>query len=168
MGEATRNRLLVALIVVSLGVAVLAFVTRGVEPEDRVAALHERLRCPTCKTVSIADSPAEAAAGMRQIVEEQVAAGRSDDEIIDYFEARYGRWVLLDPPRRGPTLALWLLPVVALTVAAGLVLRRIRSGTAPELESLADEELDLVEAAKHQRLAQRSANAAESDEDDQP
>ncbi len=168
MGEATRNRLLVALIVASLGVATLGFVTRGVEPEDRVAALQERLRCPTCKTVSIADSTAEAAAGMRQIVAEQVAAGRSDGEIIDYFEARYGRWVLLDPPRRGSTLALWLLPVLALTVAAGLVLRRIRSGPAPGPGSLEDEELDLIEAAKHQRLAQRSADAAESEEDDQP
>lgn len=107
-----------------LAVAVIGLVT-GSRPEpDRALQLQRQLRCPVCTTVSIAESGSETAAAMRRTVTEQVAAGRSDQQIIGYFRARYGDWVLLDPPARGATLWLWLLPVAVAVLGAAVVLTR--------------------------------------------
>lgn len=121
-------------IVVLLAVAVGGLVMRGPGTGDRAYELEQRLRCPVCKSVSIADSPSDTAEAMREVVTQQVAAGRTDQQIIDFFRARYGDWVLLDPPAEGPTLLLWLLPVVAALVG-GFVLfaRRDRSPPPPPL-----------------------------------
>ena len=78
MPERAAQRLLAALIVALIAAAAVIMLTSGDEPRDRAYALEQRLRCPTCKTVSIAESPSETAAGMRRIVAQQVAAGRSD------------------------------------------------------------------------------------------
>ena len=96
---------------------------------DRVEQLGQGIRCPVCQAESIADSPSTTAQQMMDVVREQVAAGRSDDEVRAHFSARYGRWVLLDPGVTGQTLALWVLP---LFVAAG--------GIAVVRRQLADEE----------------------------
>ncbi|GAA3858248.1 cytochrome c-type biogenesis protein [Amycolatopsis tucumanensis] len=101
-----------------LGVVAVQLLTAPDTPGDRAYQLEQRLRCPVCKSVSIAESPSETATAMRQAVQEQVTAGRSDQEVVDYFRARYGDWVLLDPPAHGRTLLLWLLPAVG--VLAGL------------------------------------------------
>lgn len=128
-----RNRLLhaslLAAIVALLAVAVIGMLATGSTTKDRAYKLEQRLRCPVCQSVSIADSPAETAQAMRIAVAEQVAAGRSDEQIIDYFRARYGDWVLLDPPATGPTLLVWLLPLAgaAIGTVALLTMRARRS-----------------------------------------
>ncbi len=86
-------------------------------PYDRVLELAGQIRCPQCQ-VSVADSNAAVAQTMRVIIAEQVEAGRSDDEILQYFVDRYGEWVLTKPRRSGSTLLLWLLPIIG--VGAGL------------------------------------------------
>ncbi|WP_226367015.1 cytochrome c-type biogenesis protein [Pseudonocardia sp. ICBG162] len=95
--------------------------------QDRVQELAERLRCPVCTSVSVAESPSDTAVAMRQVIEDQVAAGRSDDEIEAYFRARYGDWAVIDPPASGSTLLLWLLPVAATTAAGAALLLTRRS-----------------------------------------
>ena len=100
-------------------IVVVGLVTASRPPADRVEAVASRLRCPVCQTVSVAESPSETARAMQDIIVEQVADGRSDDQIIAFFVERYGPWVILDPPTSGPTLALWILP--GLVLAAGLV-----------------------------------------------
>ncbi len=135
-----RSRLLhafIALAVVTLfAVAVVGLINGGGPgSQDRAYELEQRLRCPVCKSVSIAESPSETAEVMRLAVAQQVTAGRSDEQIIDYFRARYGDWVLLDPPASGSTLPLWVLPFAG-AVAGGfalLVLRRRRTAAATDL-----------------------------------
>ena len=78
------------------------------------------IKCPVCQGEPIADSPSELAQDMMLEVERQVAEGKTNAEIIDFFTDRYGEGVLLDPPFEGRTLLLWVLPFVAL--AGGLVL----------------------------------------------
>ncbi len=117
---------------IAVAAAILALLTvallgldRGRPSGDRAYALERQLRCPVCTSVSIAESTSGTATAMRAGVEEQIAAGRSDQQIVDYFRARYGDWVLLDPPARGTTLLLWALPVGALVLGvAVLALRR--------------------------------------------
>lgn len=98
------------------------------EREHEIAA---SLRCPTCQGLSVADSSSPLSKSMRRIIGEQVAAGRSDDQVIGYFVDRYGEWVLLSPRADGRGWLVWALPVVAVLVglvAAGQLVRRRRPG----------------------------------------
>lgn len=120
-------------------VVVVGLVAGPTTRPDRVEAIGQSIRCPVCQAESIAASPSTTAREMMDVVREQVAAGRSDDEIRDYFVTRYGRWVLLDPGVDGQTVALWVLPLL---VAAGgiVVVRRQLADDEP-----AAEDDDLVE-----------------------
>ena len=119
--------LLIAMAAVALGVALAAVSTRPESLDDRAWAIEAQLRCPTCQGLSIADSPATSAVQMRALVREQLAAGGSDDAVRAFFVARYGRWILLDPPASGPDLALWLAPALIVAVGAAFVVRRARA-----------------------------------------
>ena len=105
---------------------------------DRVEQLGQGIRCPVCQAESIADSPSTTAQEMMDVVREQVAAGRSDDEVRAYFAERYGRWVLLDPGVTAQTLALWSLPALGLAAGVAIVRRQLAGdGPPPPDEELA-------------------------------
>jgi cytochrome c-type biogenesis protein CcmH len=116
---------------VVLAAVVVAGLAQGrPAPRDRAEALAARLRCPDCQSISVAESDSQTARAIRAEIGRLVAAGRSDQQVLDYFVARYGRWVLLDPPPRGATLLLWVLPVAALAAGVGVLVgyrRRARS-----------------------------------------
>jgi cytochrome c-type biogenesis protein CcmH len=80
-----------------------------------------------CQSQSIAESDADIARDMRNLIREQIAAGRSDQEIRDYLVARYGDFVLFEPPFKATTYVLWIGPFALLAVAlagVGLYFRR--------------------------------------------
>lgn len=109
--------------------------------EARARALSEGLRCLVCRNESIDESNAELARELRILVRERIAAGDSDEEVIDYLVGRYGEYVLLRPRADGINRVLWLAPPVMLLGALGvavLALRRRRRG-APEA-GLSEEE----------------------------
>lgn len=114
-----------------LTVAVIGLLTAAPTERDRATELERQLRCPVCTSVSIDESMSESAQVMRESVADQIAAGRTDQQIIDYFRARYGDWVLLDPPARGSTLLLWVLPPALAAVAALAVLLAARRSPDP-------------------------------------
>jgi len=100
-------------------------------PAQRVEHLATIVRCPTCSGVSVAQSEAPLARSARQEMERQVAAGRSDQDIEDYFIARYGDDALLTPRRGGAVRVAWVLPIGVAAVAVGVVVvgtRRWRRG----------------------------------------
>ncbi len=102
----------------------------------RAVKLSEKLRCLVCQNQSIADSNAELAQDLRRQIHEQIAAGKTDDEIVAYMVARYGDFVLYEPPFKATTALLWAGP--ALLVLGGFVgLARIlsarRAAVAPAL-----------------------------------
>ena len=74
--------------------------------DSRIRALQEKLRCLVCQNQTLADSNAELASDLRQHLREQVAAGRSDDQILDYLVQRYGDFVLYQPPFKATTALL--------------------------------------------------------------
>jgi len=92
------------------------------DPQARAQAIAAQLRCPVCQNESVADSPSELAAQMRTLIREKVAAGDTDQQIVDYFVSKYGEWILLEPPRRGLLWIVWLAPAVALLGGAYLTL----------------------------------------------
>lgn len=87
---------------------------------QREARLASTLRCMVCQNQTLAESNAPLAASMRGQILEQLRQGRSDDEIRDYFEQRYGAFVRYDPPFTAATWLLWLAPFALL--AAGLAM----------------------------------------------
>ncbi len=126
MSERLR-RWIGAIVTIALAAVVVVGIAIG-DPseEDRVRSLGARIKCPVCQGEPILDSPAETARAMMDIVAERVAAGESDEQIIDYFTERYGDGILLDPPVAGRTLLLWVLPFVALAAGVVLILGRRR------------------------------------------
>jgi cytochrome c-type biogenesis protein CcmH len=113
-----------------VAVITIGLVTSPPRPVDRVDALTQQLRCPVCQGESVADSPSDTARAIEEQVAELVAAGRTDREILDHYVARYGRWVLLDPPLRADTLALWVLPFVAVVAGVIVIASRRRQAAA--------------------------------------
>lgn len=111
-------------------ILVVGLLTAPSTPEDRVAELGARIRCPVCQNEAVIDSPSETARQMLAIIEEKVAAGESDRQIERFFIERYGDWVLLDPPMDGRFLLLWGLPLAALGLGAFAIARRRRSARA--------------------------------------
>lgn len=94
--------------------------------EADVMELSHKLRCLVCQNQSIAESNAPLALDLRDQVREQLAAGRSKNDVIDYLVARYGDFVLYDPPFKATTLLLWGGPVLLLVGGAGWLAWRLR------------------------------------------
>ena len=90
--------------------------------ESRARTLSRELRCVVCQNQSIDDSQAEVAHDMRIAVRERLSAGDSDKAVMGYMVARYGDYVLLEPPFKPRTLLLWLgAPLVLLVAGAALL-----------------------------------------------
>jgi cytochrome c-type biogenesis protein CcmH len=98
--------------------------------DDRTREIANELRCVVCQNLSVADSPSEMAQQMRAIVREQVQAGKTSDEIKEFFVSKYGEWVLLRPKTTGFSALLWILPYVVLGVGVLAALWFIRRWTA--------------------------------------
>jgi cytochrome c-type biogenesis protein CcmH len=94
--------------------------------EERARALSRQLRCLVCQNQSIDDSDADLARDLRQLVRERLVAGDSDAEIIAFLTARYGDFVLLQPPVKPATWGLWFGPLAVLVVAAGGIVVYLR------------------------------------------
>jgi cytochrome c-type biogenesis protein CcmH len=95
--------------------------------DARLKKLENELRCLVCQNQTLADSNAELAADLRREVRELALAGKSDDEIRAYLVARYGDFVLYDPPVKPVTWMLWFGPFALLSGGAlvwWVVLRR--------------------------------------------
>jgi cytochrome c-type biogenesis protein CcmH len=128
----------------------LAHADLSPEQDARYRALIAELRCLVCQNQSIAESSAPLADDLRKQVSAQIAAGKSDREILDYLTARYGDFVLYRPPVQSNTLLLWLAPgllaiggiVVALRLA-----RRKPAASAPSVDEAKLRKL-LKESAK--------------------
>ena len=95
--------------------------------DARTSAVASKLRCPVCQGLSIQASPSELAQQMRNIVKDQLASGRSPEQVQAYFVSKYGEWILLTPEPRGLNLLVYGLPVLLVLgglLAVALAVRR--------------------------------------------
>jgi cytochrome c-type biogenesis protein CcmH len=88
--------------------------------EQRMIKLSENLRCLVCQNESLAGSHAELAEDLRREIRAQMKAGKSDREVLDYLTARYGDYVLYQPPFKPVTYLLWLGPLLFLLIGGGV------------------------------------------------
>jgi cytochrome c-type biogenesis protein CcmH len=116
-----------------LVLAMMLIGTQGVLAQDvyseQTLEISRKLQCPVCAGQSVADSTSKLAGQMRAIIEEKVQAGESEQQIIDYFVARYGESVVTEPPKSGFSLALWWMPVVVVVLGAVVVGLFVRERT---------------------------------------
>ncbi len=114
--------------------------------ESRARAISKEIRCLVCQNQSIDDSNADLAHDLRVIVRERLTAGDSDQEVKDYLVARYGDFVLLDPPLRTKTLILWVGPAALLLLGIAIIALGAHRRRGAAATPLSEEE--------HRRLAQ--------------
>jgi cytochrome c-type biogenesis protein CcmH len=89
--------------------------------EERARTLSKELRCLVCQNQSIDESNADLAHDLRILLRQRLVAGDTDQQVLDYLAARYGMFVLLDPPFAPATYLLWLTPPL-LVMGAGVFL----------------------------------------------
>jgi cytochrome c-type biogenesis protein CcmH len=94
--------------------------------EAKADALMEELRCLVCQGQSIADSDAELAGDMRDLVRRRIAAGDKPADIRSWLIKRYGTWISYKPTAEPAAWPLWLAPLALLLIGALLIRRRIR------------------------------------------
>ena len=121
---------------VLMGVVLVAALAVGLQPdetartpEERVFQVASEYKCPTCRSQSVADSEAPTAKAIKAEIARRLEAGDSEQSIRDYLVGRFGEEVLLTPSSSGVTGLVWVIPVVAVTLAAGglgLAFRRWR------------------------------------------
>lgn len=98
--------------------------------EALTTSVASRLRCPVCQGLSIQDSPSPLALEMRDLIKDQLRSGRSPADVQDYFVAKYGEWILLEPEPSGFNLVVYLVPVLAVLGGLAIVWRSVRRWTA--------------------------------------
>jgi cytochrome c-type biogenesis protein CcmH len=108
--------------------------------EARTQALAAQLRCLVCQNQTIADSHAPLAVDLKNQVREQLGAGKSETEVIDYMTARYGDFVLYKPPVKASTALLWAGPLLLVVAALGGLVWALRRRAAQP-----DEAFDALE-----------------------
>ena len=136
------HRLLVPLVFMIL----LPLSAQAVEPDEMLAdpVLEERarviskdLRCVVCQNQDIDSSNAGVARDLRLLVRERLLEGDSNNQVMAYIQARYGDYVLLKPPFKPSTYALWGTPIaltlIALLFGLNIVMRGRRKSALPEL-----------------------------------
>jgi len=80
--------------------------------EKRARNISKNIRCMVCQNQSIDESSAPLAKDLRILIRQKIKSGKKDDEIYKFLTDRYGDFILLKPPFKSNTLALWLLPFI--------------------------------------------------------
>ncbi len=108
--------------------------------EKRVLDLAAELRCLVCQNQTLADSNADLALDLRRQIREQLKAGKSEKQVVEFLVDRYGDFVLYNPPLKASTLLLWFGPFLLLALGAWLLARRIRRQAAAPAPALSEAE----------------------------
>ena len=121
------------------------------QSEERAKALFFELRCVVCQNQSIGDSNADVARDLRKIVRQQIATGKSDQEIRDFLVLRYGEVILLKPSFGVHTILLWGSPVLLLLIGMFFIFRFWNSSRQTDWAPLSEEEKKELELIRNRR-----------------
>jgi len=116
------------------------------EQEQEFRELIGKLRCLVCQNESLAGSKAELAQDLRNEVYKMMRAGRSKDEILDFLVARYGDFVLYEPPLKPSTYFLWFGPFVLIATGAFFMIRALQRKKATPERDLSDTERERLQS----------------------
>ena len=108
------------LLSVGLATADQGLVVESAE-HQQMLIVAEQLRCAVCQNQSVAESNSGLAQDMRLVISEQLDEGQSEQQVLDYFVARYGDYILMKPRSDGRNTFLWWFPVVFLLLIPGAI-----------------------------------------------
>jgi cytochrome c-type biogenesis protein CcmH len=174
---ALRKPSVIAGVVILVALAIVwgVLIYRAAQPKSldvRVREVASQIQCPVCNGESVEDSPSGLAAEMRALIRQKLSEGESEQQVIQYFQARYGDTILESPPPTGFTSLIWLPPILMIVVGAYLVFTVGREWSAPKVagalvapEMNGDEEeaLDLTDDERR-RLRETLLRELERDE----
>ncbi len=144
-----------------LALVVVALVRAGVSdgapssPEERARSIAATIKCPTCRSQSVAGSDAASARAIRSEIDKRVRDGETVDEIRNAIAATYGDDVLLTPSRSGVAGLVWVLPVVALVLGLAGVLAAFTRWRRGSSLAITDADRTLVGRALAERAEHR-------------
>ena len=129
----TKNFLLTKIFILIIAICLMQFFSvnsYGVDPEEilqdqkqelRARNISKNIRCMICQNQSIDESSASLAKDLRILIRNKIKEGNSNEEIYKFLTDRYGDFILLKPPIKLSTLALWLFPFVFLLIGIFVV-----------------------------------------------
>ena len=100
---------------------------------DQINEVAKELNCPTCAGLNLSDCRTQTCTQWREQIGDLLKQGYSNQEVLDYFVAQYGSQVLQEPPKSGLTLALWVLPFIALLAGGAWLFYTLRGWSRQEL-----------------------------------
>ena len=103
--------------------------------DDEVNAIARQLYCPVCESTPLDVCPTEACKDWREQIRVMLSEGKSEDEILQYFEDQYGARVLAEPPKQGFYWLIYLLPPAIILVGAVILFRSLKEWTKPKAAS---------------------------------
>ncbi len=116
----------VVVVIVSLWSVLLLTASTHKTLDQRVNEVGAQLKCPICQGESVADLPSLLAQQMRDVIRTQLQEGKSEQEVIQYFEDHYGELIVWSPPWQGFTLLAWLVPIALVSGGAVLLFFTLR------------------------------------------
>lgn len=103
--------------------------------DDEVNAIAHKLYCPVCESTPLDVCPTDACKDWREQIRVMLSEGKSEDEILQYFEDQYGARVLAEPPKKGFYWLIYLLPPVLILAGAIVLFRSLKEWTRPKAAS---------------------------------
>lgn len=104
----------------------VVYAQQGYPTDDDVNRVAKQLYCPVCPNTPLDVCETKACQDWRAQIKDQLAAGWTDDQVIQYFVEQYGERVLAEPRRSGFTSFVWLLPVVSIVIGLVVVAQVLR------------------------------------------
>jgi len=167
----SKTKILMITAVFSLLVSGYVFASIDVYPfknqqlEQRFNHLTEVLRCPKCQNNNLADSNAELAQALKDIIFEKIQAGESDAQIIAYLKQRYGDFISYQPPFNYKTLVIWVGPFLLLILGAMGIFKYASNRQTVNAKSYVETETDTEQREKLAQWAQDFEQDSNSSED---
>ena len=97
-------------------------ILKNQKQEKRARNISKNIRCMVCQNQSIDESSAPLAKDLRILIRQKIKSGKKDDEIYKFLTDRYGDFILLKPPIKLGTLALWFLPFIFVMIGVFIVI----------------------------------------------
>lgn len=151
-----RMIVLAAMLVMLIPVFAGPVITYQFESEEQEALfnkLSDELRCLVCQNQSIADSNADLAKDLREEIYGMLQEGKSEQEVVDFMVARYGDFVLYNPPMKPVTWILWFGPAFALLAGFVFVVRIMRQQKSNRENEMSSEEMERLKALQSEAQA---------------
>ena len=120
-------------ILMTIAIPQIAYAQDDIPTDDEVNEIAEELYCPVCENTPLDVCPTEACKQWRDLIRTQLAEGRTEQEIKQYFVDYYGDRVLAEPPRTGLNWLIYILPPALILLGAVLLFKNFQAWTKPKV-----------------------------------